>query len=351
MKKLISLLLAAMMTLSLCACGGGAPADTPAKEPASSGTSSGEPSGASSGDSVTFTYCVHSSTGCYAEAMDKFAEKLSELSGGRIVGSGYTAGTMGTEAELTDAVIMGDLTMSTPADTLTLQAFNLDDWESLPGLVASQEEANKYLLSRDGYMSQILDRQFADKGVVRLGGMDNGFRMIASKNKLETADDLKGLKMRTASVWAMVNLYEGVGAIPTVVDSSEVVTALEQGTVDAMENGFANLANQGFADLLDWVLAVNYIYSARSVICNLDWFNALSAEDQDLVYQAADYACDWANDTNAETVKALENDPRWTVYDLSDDQRAAFQSVADSMWEEVSGTYDQEVMSELLAHR
>ena len=84
---------------------------------------------------VQYSYCVHDASTYCDEAMEMFANLLNERSGGRFVATSYTPGTMGNETELLDSVLMGDMTFSTPADTLTFQALNLYDWASLPGLI------------------------------------------------------------------------------------------------------------------------------------------------------------------------------------------------------------------------
>lgn len=341
MKKIAALLLSLAMVFTLAACGGN---DTAAEVPASDASG-----GEASAQSIAYNYCVHTATGYNDEAMALFDSTLSELSGGRFVGTTYTAGTMGTEAELVDAVLMGDMTLSTPADTLVLQAIGIDDWVSLPGLVTSNEEAQKYLLDPEGFMSKLLDEQYAEKGLIRLAGMDNGFRRIATTKPVDTVADLQGLKTRVASVWAMMELYNGAGIQSTVVDSSETMTALEQGTVDAVENSFVNLANQGYIDRCDRVLAVDFIYSSRSIICNADWFNSLSAEDQALVREAAQAAADYANEAFAAEEQALVDDPRWTVYELTDEQRQLFTESSDKLWEAARESYDNELLDQLMA--
>jgi len=349
MKKLTALLLCVVMVLALTACGSSAPAPSNDAKPASDTNTGTDAAAPASGETYTYSYCVHTASGFMDEAMDLFAQRLNELSDGRFVGTSYTPGTMGTEAELVDAVLMGDMTFSTPADTLTFQANGLYDWGSLPGLVTSPEEAEKYLLSPDGHMGQLMSQQFAEKGVIRLAGLDNGFRMIASTKPVETLKDIQGLKTRVANVPLMMGLYSGAGIQSTVIDSSETMTALQQGTVDAVENSFVNLANQGYIDLCDKVLAINFIYSSRSIICNGDWFNALSADDQALVRQAAQEAADWANEQFAAQYQELLSDSRWTIYELDDEQYAAFQASADKLWESARADCDGSILDALLA--
>ena len=298
-----------------------------------------------------YSYCVHDASTYCDEAMEMFAKLLNERSDGRFNATSYTPGTMGNETELLESVLMGDMTFSTPADTLIFQSLNLYDWASLPGLVTSVEEAQKYILSPDGFMGQMMNEEFYfdGAGVVRLAGMDNGFRVIASKKPVETLKDIQGLKTRVANVPLMKGLYDGAGVQSTIVDSSEVMTALQQGTVDAVENSFFNLATRGFIDMCPYVLAINFIYSSRSIICNAEWFDALSAEDQELVRQCAQEAADWANEQTLAEYEQYVNDERWTVYELSDEQYEVFQASAEKLWEGARKDCDPAILDALTA--
>ena len=327
MKKLVSLFLAAIFVVALAA----APAYA--------------------AGNVQYSYCVHDASTYCDEALDMMAQLLSERSEGRFVATSYTPGTMGNETELLESVLMGDMTFSTPADTLTFQSLNLYDWGSLPGLVTSVEEAQKYLLSEDGHMSQMMNEEFYfdGAGVVRLAGMDNGFRVIASKKPVETLKDIQGLKTRVANVPLMKGLYDGAGVQSTIVDSSEVMTALQQGTVDAVENSFFNLATRGFIDMCPYVLAINFIYSSRSIICNAEWFDSLSPEDQELVRTCAKEAADWANEQTLAEYQQYVDDPRWTVYDLSEEQYEVFTASAEKLWEGARNDCDPAILEALTA--
>ena len=306
---------------------------------------------ASAAGTVQYSYCVHDASTYCDEAMEMFAQLLNERSDGRFVATSYTPGTMGNETELLDSVLMGDMTFSTPADTLTFQALNLYDWASLPGLVTSVEEAQKYLLNEDGHMAKLMTEQFyADGiGVVRLAGMDNGFRVIASKKPVETLKDIQGLKTRVANVPLMKGLYDGAGVQSTIVDSSEVMTALQQGTVDAVENSFFNLATRGFIDMCPYVLAINFIYSSRSIDCNAEWFDSLSAEDQELVRQCAQEAAAWANEQTLAEYQQYVEDPRWTVYELNEEQYEVFSASAEKLWEGARKDCDPAILEALMA--
>jgi TRAP-type mannitol/chloroaromatic compound transport system substrate-binding protein len=54
-----------------------------------------------------------------------------------------------------------------------------------------------------------------------------------ARKPIRTAEDLKGLKFRTAGAWATI--LQEFGASPVVLPPAEVFTALERGTIDAAE--------------------------------------------------------------------------------------------------------------------
>ena len=84
------------------------------------------------------TYSTKSAGSVQDKAMDLFAQKLEELSGGRIVGKKYIAGTIGGEEEMAEAVALGDLGATYAADAMIGNCANgCLGFLSLPGLVTS----------------------------------------------------------------------------------------------------------------------------------------------------------------------------------------------------------------------
>lgn len=316
--------LATAMIFTLSACGG------QASTSASSSAPTGPAAGGESTAPIEITWSVHTSTGALEATMQRFIQNLKDAVGeDRVVETHYAAGTMGSEAELAQAVMMGDLTMTMPSVNQSLPNAGYPDWSAIPGIVTNMDDAHKYILDIDSPLYSHLNEQLESAGALILGqGMDNGFRCIATSKPCETAKDLQHLKTRVANAWGAIALYDGVGLQSTIIDSSEVMSALQQGTIDAVENGLVNLVNQGYADLLDQVLLINFNYNWRNLICNKDWFNALSEADQKAVMAAATEATEWANKDMADQYNSALNDPRWKVVNLSDEQYTAFKASA-----------------------
>ena len=183
------------------------------------------------------TYSTKSAGSVQDQAMDLFAQKLEELSDGRIVGKKYIAGTVGGEEEMAEAVALGDLGATFAADQLIGNCANgALGFLAMPGLVTSYEEAEEAIYSEDGWLSKIISNIMEEKiGLKRLAAGDNDFRVLGVNKELKTAEDAKGVKVRCGNAWANLQFYERAGFMPVVIASSETMSALEQGTVDGAE--------------------------------------------------------------------------------------------------------------------
>ena len=302
------------------------------------------------------TYSTKSAGSVQDQAMDLFAQKLEELSGGRIVGKKYIAGTIGSEEEMAEAVAMGDLGATFAADTMIGNCANgVLGFLALPGLVKSYDDAEAAIYSEDGWLSQIISQIMEEKiGLKRLAGGDNDFRVLGVNKEIKTKADIQGVKVRCGNAWANLEFYGRAGFMPVVVASSETMSALEQGTVDGAENGLVNLRDGGYATALKYILPVNYMYSPASIIVNLDWFDSLSAEDQAIVTEAAKIAARFEIDANIKAsedlMEEMTGNGTWTKLEMNDELVSAFDAAVESMWKDAPEKYGADVIDLLLAN-
>ena len=99
------------------------------------------------------------------------------------------------------------------------------------------KDTNTMFAALDGRMGQSLEPLLLDKGFKVAGWWDNGFRHISnSKRPVRTAEDLRGLKLRTLPTKVHVAFFRALGVAPTPMDWAEVYPALQQGVVDGQEN-------------------------------------------------------------------------------------------------------------------
>ena len=106
MKKLLSLVLAVAMLLSLCACG--------SKESTSNPGTTDDESGIAP---LNITFNVAVSGEMYDAMTNKFAERCKELSDGAITVQTVAAGTLGSAREVVEACQLNSVNMIWAADS------------------------------------------------------------------------------------------------------------------------------------------------------------------------------------------------------------------------------------------
>jgi TRAP-type mannitol/chloroaromatic compound transport system substrate-binding protein len=87
---------------------------------------------------------------------------------------------------------------------------------------------------RHGGGQQLADQLFADYNIAMLPAGDTGAQMGGwFRNEIRTQQDVQGLKFRISGLAGQV--FQRMGAAPTLVAPADIYPALERGTIDATE--------------------------------------------------------------------------------------------------------------------
>lgn len=205
---------------------------------------------------------------------------------------------------------------------------------ALPWILPTLDEAEGVIEGDGGEM--LLDI-LSENGVTPVAIGETGYRHMANNvRQIESPEDLHGLKMRVPGTPLFLDLYEDLGADPIEMDFTEVFTALEQGTIDGMEGVADVIVANRFHEAVDYLSLTNYNFDFFFTTFSAEFYEALSAEDQEIFMAAGQeatlFATDHARAANAEAVDLLSEEIE--VYEPSEDELAAFK-------ESVSGIYDQ----------
>jgi tripartite ATP-independent transporter DctP family solute receptor len=235
MKKIISVLAAAGMAISLLAgCGGSAPAAQP-EAAADTGSANAE---------LTLIIASNATdpTNPYSYGLDKFKEVAEEVSGGKIAVTVHK-GTLGeNESELVEKLTMGaaDMVVSSPGFMTAIGVPEIDIF-SLEYLFDSFDH---WEASVDGdfgsAMKDIVQEKTGNQFKI-MGYWSSSVRDVYAKQAVTGPQDLKGLSIRTQSAVVQQDFFKNCGAIPTTVAWGELYQALQQGVVDGAENDYTNL--------------------------------------------------------------------------------------------------------------
>lgn len=127
---------------------------------------------------------------------------------------------------------------------------------------------------------QVLGR-FQARGMVGVVWMENGFRHLTnSRREVNTPADLRGLKVRTMENQVHMRAFSTLGALPTPMAFSELVPALQQGTVDGQENPISVIVANNLNQVQRFMTLTNHVYSPQVMVCNPGMMGRLNAADR-----------------------------------------------------------------------
>ncbi len=163
--------------------------------------------------------------------LQAFKEYLEEKLGDQVEVKIFTNGVIGGNSEVLELLQMGSLDMVVTSGS-NLEAF-ADEYKifSLPYLF-NDEASFRKVMEDEEFVNQIYNST-VDKGIQGVTWFANGVNNIYSSKKVETPEDLKGLKIRVQSSEANVKMVQGFNAAAVVMAYGEVYTALQNGVIDA----------------------------------------------------------------------------------------------------------------------
>ena len=105
-----------------------------------------------------------------------------------------------------------------------------------------------------------------------------------SRKKVQTLEDFKGLKLRTAGAWA--EIASGLGTSTVILPGAEVYPALERGVIDAIEWAQLSINKSiGFHKIAKYLIMPGIHQPSAVIACsfNMDVWKGLSDRDKELI--------------------------------------------------------------------
>jgi TRAP-type C4-dicarboxylate transport system substrate-binding protein len=115
-----------------------------------------------------------------------------------------------------------------------------------------------------------------------------GDRYIISRTPITKLSDLAGKKIRVPANVNFVKSLNALGAAATPLALGEVFTALQQGVLDGMENPYSDIYANKIYEVAKYCVEEDHVKEPGLIICGTDFFNTLSAEQQNILIQQAE---------------------------------------------------------------
>ncbi len=237
-----------------------------------------------------------------------------------------------------EALLLGDVQFIAPSlskfskYTKQLQVFDL------PFLFNDIQAVDRFQASKEG---QALLTSMTSKGVLGLGYMHNGMKMLSATRALNMPTDAKGLKFRIQPSAVIEAQFEAVGANPQKLAFSEVYQALQSGVVEGQENTWSNIYSKKFHEVQAAIMESNHGVIDYMVVTNAKWWAGLPADVQAGVKKAMDEAIKHGNDiavNDADAFKAkVVADNKAKVIKLSAAEMKAWRGAMLPVWKKFEG--------------
>ncbi|OJY35218.1 MAG: C4-dicarboxylate ABC transporter substrate-binding protein [Rhodobacterales bacterium 65-51] len=282
----------------------------------------------------------------YGDAGKAFKAKIEELSGGDIEIALKPAGALGGERDVIEGLQIGtvELTISStgPIGNFVPQVYALD----FPFLFKDYASAHAVL---DGEIGQEILADFEPAGLVGLAWAENGFRHITdSKHPIRTPDDLKGIKLRTMENEVHIAAFKALGAAPTPMSWTEVLTSLQQGTIDGQENPVPIITANNMWEIQKYASLTGHVYSPAAVVISKITWDELSPEEQGWMKEAAKAAAEASRATVAKNETAgVEKMIANGMEVVTDIDKASFAAAVQPVYDEYAPKYSPELIQRI----
>jgi tripartite ATP-independent transporter DctP family solute receptor len=220
----------------------------------------------------------------------EFAQLVEEGTNGEIEVIVYPAEQLANVRAGAEGIQLGTI------DLYYVDAGTLGNWHpqyafvSLPFLFDDYDHAER---SMDVIAEEITASMRRDFNVERLGWTPAGFRVMMSKGvAITSAEDLNGVKFRVPEIPLYVETFTRLGANPTPLPWGDVYSAIQTGVVDAVEGPAPAIRSAGFYEVATHVAPTYHIMTDLSLLMNLDRFESLSPEHQEVLREAGRQAFD-----------------------------------------------------------
>ncbi|MBR0030737.1 MAG: TRAP transporter substrate-binding protein [Treponema sp.] len=265
-------------------------------------------------------------------SLEAFKKIVEEKTNGGIKVELYPAGQLGTEKEMLEQTCSG-----------VIQGFRGGQFDFLPKLLIF---SLPFLTENSDEITRLMSSDFAKEvckdsqkdGAIILGlGDAGGYRQFSNgKHPIKKPSDLVGLKMRTNGMDTIDKTFKALGASTVSVPYNDLYMALKTGVADGQENPWVNVTGMKFYEVQKYFTAINYQFHPDPFYVNLEWFNSLPADYQQIIRDATDESFKINNQKIAEMQNgALETIKKNAeVYELTPAEREEFKKAVEVVYDQ-----------------
>jgi len=209
---------------------------------------------------------------------EEYSEKLKEWTNGEIVIELFDDSALGDDLQLLEGVKLGTLNLINCVPSYLTSAVPEAALLDIPTMFDSIDEFNTFM--QGGYFD-VMGQYFQDRGLKLISCRAYDMRQMTSNVRIESVEDLEGLKLRTMEVDHQIVFWQSLGAMTIPLPFSQVKLALQLGSIDAQENPLYYLESIRLNTVQDYVILTNHLPMVSTYVMNLDQWEAMTEEQRE----------------------------------------------------------------------
>jgi tripartite ATP-independent transporter DctP family solute receptor len=216
---------------------------------------------------------------------DKFAELVAAKTNGAIKLQTFAVGQLGTLQNIMAGLRTGIVDFTTMTTGFIDNVFPHVQLLDLPFLFRNSVMAEALL---DGPVGQQFFNDMRAKGILGLAWGHYGWRIVETTDRIiRSPADMKNLKIRVQPGAVFAATFQAVGAIPVVLDITELYIGLTQRTVGGFELPFVAYQASKLYEVSKHAAVTNHVYNAMGLLASRGKFESLDKSEQDAIREAA----------------------------------------------------------------
>ncbi|MBO0663081.1 DctP family TRAP transporter solute-binding subunit [Jiella sp. MQZ9-1] len=232
----------------------------------------------------------------HTQALKMFKTDLEKAAPGQFNVEIYDSGSLFKQGADTDAVERGNLQMTYLSFQLIADQLPQYGLLTMPYLFRSAQHYDDFMKSKLGDQFKADVEQAMNIRLLAPCYLGTRELNLRKQMKVDTPDDLKGVKMRMPDSDAWLFMGKALGANPVPMPFGDVYLGLQTGTIDAQDNPLPTDYAAKFYEVTKQITMTKHLVDAINLVIGADVWNKLDDSQKAAVQNAADAACKW-NDT------------------------------------------------------
>lgn len=258
---------------------------------------------------------------------NKFKEYIEENSDNTV--QVFRFGELGESDDIMEQTQMGILQFVNQSPGFTGSLIPEAQIFFIPYLLPVNDEDIVDFFRTSSAINEMFPELYAEQGLELLKMYPEGEMVVTADTPVRTPEDFRGKNIRTMTNPLLSETYRAFGATPTPLPWGEVYGGLQTNIIQGQENPIFWIQSGGLYEVSPNLIFTGHGQFTTALMANQDFFNGLSAEEQQLVRDASEFAFDYITEyvpglSDDMLEKILEASSDVTVTRLTDEERQAF---------------------------